>query len=60
MEHTELYKRLAYLEFVNDQLTSEVAYVDELLKQVGFMNGLDSVKQVAHELIAEGELESEM
>jgi hypothetical protein len=60
MEHLELQKRLAFLEFVNDQLTSEVAYVDGLLKEVGFVNGLDSVKQVAHELIEEGKLETEM
>ncbi len=58
MEYTELYKKLAFLEFVNDQLTSEVAYVDGLLKEVGFKNGMDSVKQVALELIEEGERES--
>ena len=58
MENAELHRKLAYLEFVNDQLTSEVAYVDELLKEVGFKNGMDSVKQVALELIEEGEVES--
>lgn len=60
MENKELYKRLAFLEFVNDQLTSEVAYVDELLKEVGFCEGLQSVKQVAHDLIEEGKLEGEV
>jgi hypothetical protein len=59
MEHKDLYKRLAYLEFVNDQLTSEVAYVDQLLRDVGFAGGINSVKEVAHELIKEGEIEAQ-
>lgn len=59
MELKELYKRLAYVEFVNDQLSSEVAYVDGLLKDVGFCNGINSVKEIAHELIEEIEYESE-
>ena len=58
MENTKLHKKLAYLEFVNDQLTSEVAYLDTLLKEVGFKNGIDSVKEVAHEMIEEMDLES--
>ena len=53
MEKTDLLKRLAYLEFVNDQLSTEVVYVDELLKAVGFPDGLESVKDVANELIDE-------
>ena len=53
MEKRDLLKKLAYLEFVNDQLSTEVIYVDNLLKAVGFPEGLESVKDVAHELIDE-------
>ncbi len=53
MDTQELNKRLAYLEFVNDQLSAEYSYVDELLKGVGFPEGLKSVKAVAEEMINE-------
>jgi len=47
----QLQKKLAYLEFVQDQLESELSYVNELLKSVGFPKGLDSAKAVALELL---------
>jgi len=53
MNTEELRRRLAYLEFVNDQLLSEVTYVDELLRGIGFPNGLESAKHVAHDLLEE-------
>jgi hypothetical protein len=54
MELRELEKKLAYLEFVNDQLMSEIRYVDELLRLVGFTNGLETVKAAAREMVDEG------
>lgn len=53
MELRELEKKLAYLEFVNDQLMSEIRYVDELLRLVGFTNGLETVKAAAREMVEE-------
>jgi hypothetical protein len=46
----DLSKKLAQLEFVNDQLVSELAYIDQLMRQVGFSEGLDSLKTTAKEL----------
>lgn len=50
MHMKNMLKKLAYLEFVNDQLSSELHYVDKLLKTVGFSEGLTTVKQAALEL----------
>jgi len=47
----QLYKKLAYLEFMHDQLESELSYTNLLLKSVGFPKGLDSAKAVALELL---------
>lgn len=46
-------KKIAYLEFVNDQLTSEIEYVDKLLKLIGFPEGLSTIKSAAIEVIKE-------
>lgn len=46
----KLKERIAQLEFQNDQLTAELEYVDELLRSVGFTDGLNSVKAAAQEL----------
>lgn len=48
---TKLEKRVAYLEFVNDQLTTELRYVDTLLCSIGFPEGLETVKLAAKELM---------
>lgn len=47
----KLEKRVAYLEFVNDQLTTELRYVDTLLRSIGFPEGLETVKLAARELM---------
>lgn len=47
----ELRKKLAYLESINDQLISEVSYVDRLMQMVGFAGGLNTVKITAEEII---------
>lgn len=45
-----LEKKIAGLEFVNDQLVAELRYVNELLRTVGFEDGLETVKEAAREL----------
>jgi len=46
-------KKIAYLEFVNDQLLSEIQYVDRLLRIIGFPDGLQTIKDAAQEVIEE-------
>lgn len=53
MEQKALEKRIAYLEFINDQLSSELEYVDQLLRIIGFPDGLDTIKSAAQEVIEE-------
>lgn len=53
MDKNLLENKLAELEFFNDQLVTELGYVDNLLRSVGFSHGLESVKGVACELIKE-------
>ncbi len=50
MEKDELLERLAQLEFQNDQLAAELEYMDQLLRSIGFADGLKSVKTAAQEL----------
>ena len=42
------------LEFVNDQLAAEISYVDEVLREIGFADGLKTVKAAAQEIIEHG------
>lgn len=49
-ECEKLKEKIAQLEFQNDQLVAELDYVDELLRSVGFTDGLASVKDAAQEL----------
>lgn len=51
--HNTLEQKVAYLEFVNDQLISEIHYVDRLLKLIGFPEGLETIKSAAQEVIEE-------
>lgn len=51
MSKKELLQKIAYLEFINDQLVTELRYVDKLLHLVGFPNGLSTVKLAAQEII---------
>lgn len=46
----ELIKKIAQLESMNDQLLAELSYVDQLMRQVGFSEGLATVKLTAKEL----------
>ena len=53
MEREVLLKRISELESINDQLVSELRYLDQLLKKVGFAEGLKTLKFAANELIEE-------
>jgi len=53
MHMKKLLRKVAHLEFVNDQLTTELQYVDKLLRAVGFSEGLATVKTAAQELYEE-------
>ncbi len=50
MGEDQLLERIARLEFQNDQLATEVHYIDSLLRTVGFAEGLTSMKKAAREL----------
>lgn len=53
----DLKKRIAYLESVNDQLLTEVNYVDQLMRMIGFTSGLAGVKATAQEILDKGYLD---
>lgn len=53
MEKEQLQKRISELETMNDQLVAELNYLDRLLRQVGFENGLMTLKMAAQELLDE-------
>jgi hypothetical protein len=50
MKKTDLLKKVAYLESLNDHLLTELGYVDNLMRLVGFAGGLETVKVTAKEL----------
>ena len=54
----DLSEKIARLEFQNDQLLTELEYVDSLLRTVGFSDGLASVKSAAQELAQIEEMEN--
>ena len=53
MEQQALLKRISELESMNDQLSAEIRYLDALLREVGFEDGLKTLKFAAKELIEE-------
>lgn len=59
MSNEQLLKRISELESLNDQLLSEIRYLDRLLRDVGFEDGLRTLKCAAKELI-EQEPEEEL
>lgn len=57
MNKAQLHQKVARLESIQDQLETELTELDHLLRSVGFPEGLASVKAVAQELLANGDLE---
>ena len=54
MTKAQLLQKIARLESENDQLLTEVSYVDHLMKLIGFSNGISTVKATAQELLENG------
>jgi hypothetical protein len=50
MDQDILQRKIAKLESLYDQLQSEMNYLDSLLKEVGFEEGLKTLKEAALEL----------
>lgn len=46
-----LKRKVSELESINDQLVAELRYLDELLKEIGFEDGLATLKLAALELL---------
>ncbi|NGX28758.1 MAG: hypothetical protein K940chlam1_00945 [Candidatus Anoxychlamydiales bacterium] len=55
MDKKDLLAKLAKLETINDQLVTELEYLDLLVRQIGFENGLTTLKSAALELIEEND-----
>lgn len=54
----ELKRRISELESINDQLSTELRYLDQLLKEIGFEEGLTTLKFAALELLEQDHEES--
>lgn len=59
MTKEQLLKKISELESMNDQLLAEIRYLDELLREVGFEEGLKTLKFAAKELIEEDRREEQ-
>ena len=53
MHMKKLLEKIAQLEVMNDQISTELQYVDRLLRSIGFADGLRTVKKAAKELYEE-------
>jgi hypothetical protein len=51
MENNQLLKRISELESINDQLISELRFLDTLLRKIGFEEGLKTLKMAAQEIL---------
>ncbi len=51
MGDKQLYRKIAKLESLCDQLQSEMNYIDKILREVGFEEGLKTLKTAAIELL---------
>ena len=52
----KLQKKLAQWEFANDQLISELTYIDDLMRLVGFSSGIAGLKETAQEYCEQSEI----
>lgn len=51
MNNQALLKKIAKLESMNDQLISEINYLESLTRSLGFAEGLKTLKEAALEMI---------
>jgi len=59
MDQQQLKREIARLESINDQLQTEISYIDDLLRLSGFSRGIESLKEVAREMIEHPDYESD-
>lgn len=59
MSDKNLIKRIAQLESLNDQLVAELEYLDKITKELGFQEGLKTLKAAAQELLEEQQNEDD-
>ena len=53
MKKRDLINRIAKLESINDQLLTELQYIDSLVRQIGFVDGIKTLKSAANEMLEE-------
>ncbi len=53
MKGSDLFKKLAELESINDQLQAELRDLDRLMKEIGFSEGINTLKKAAREVLEE-------
>lgn len=53
MKNKELLSKIASLETINDQLSAEIQYLDTIARELGFAEGLKTLKEAALEMIEE-------
>lgn len=51
MGKKDLIQQVARLETINDQLSSELKYLDQISRKLGFAEGLKTLKEAALELL---------
>ncbi len=59
MNKDQLEAQIARLESINDHLETEITYIDDLLRLSGFSQGIQSLKDVAIEMIEHPEFDDE-
>ncbi len=52
MSNQDMFKKIAKLETINDQLAAEISYLDQLSRSLGFAEGLKTLKSAALEMLA--------
>ena len=53
MQKEQMLKKISELESLNDQLLTELRYLNSLLIEVGFEEGIKTLKIAAHQLLQE-------
>lgn len=51
MTKAQLLKKIARLESQNDFISTELCQIDQMMRKIGFSNGLETIKSTAHEII---------
>ena len=53
MKKKDLINKIARLESMNDQLQAEIDYLDNIARELGFIEGITTLKSAANELLKE-------